>query len=414
MTNDPTPFEDADLSLLEPLSPDDAAALDAYMSENGRSSTANAQRVEAVEDLIGLLGVRAPLPTDPSLIDATLARVARARRLGAAEAVLAEADAAAVDALVDVGMNPAALPAAHARRGTAAAALLATLDHHAQPAAASRAALIAATMAKVDAAESTRRDRYRLVPELPTFRRRMQVGDVVGVAAALLLGVSVLWPMLSEFREQGRRAACASNLAGVGSAFGMYAGDYRDSLPLASPSRGGDPWWDIGKLPERSNAANLFTLVRTGYSGLEPLACAASPGSCRTPDAVAKSGMDWRSSDDVSYSFQILFGRASQARMSQSPAAVLLTDRSPVVVRALRSQPIDPFGNSLNHAESGQNILTADRAVQWTRSPVLPSGDNIYLPRSVEDLINRSHSPTAAEPIRGTETPEYQDVFVGP
>jgi len=412
MVNDPFNFNDFDPFRSDALSPDDAVALDAFFDrERGHGAS---ERVEVVEDLLSLLEHRTAPSVDRSLIDATLARVARARRLGSAEAVLAEGDAAALDALVEAGFNSAALGPAHADRGAAAAALLGALSAGDRPTPSQRESLIAATLARIDASDAERHEKYRLVPELPVLRRRFQMADIVGIAAALLLGVSVIWPMLNEVREQGRRAACGTNLAMVGSAFGQYAGDYADSLPLASASLAGNTWWDVGTQPERSNAANLFTLVRTGYAGLEPLACSASPKMCRTQEAVAQSGMDWRSPDNVSYSYQIQFGRARQARMSQSRGGVLLTDRSPVVVRALRNEPIDPFANSLNHAGIGQNILMADGVVQWITSPVLPSGDNIWLPRSIEMLLNRSREAGQDKQIRGTETPEYQDVFVGP
>ncbi len=411
MVNDPFNAAAFDPSRSDTLSPDDAAALDAIFD---RQTSAAPERVEALEGLLSLLTHRSEQRPDRSLVDATLARVARARRMGEAEAVLGESDAAAVDALVDAKFDSKGIPAAHAQRGAAAAALLSTLSMGQRPGASQREALIAATLAKVDKSEADAQSKYRVLPEIPMLRRRFQVADVVGVAAALLLGVSVLWPMLNELRESGRRTDCGSNLAMVGGAFFSYAGDNADSLPMASASLAGNKWWDVGTQPERSNAANLFTLVRTNYAGLEPLACSSSPSACRTQQAVAASKMDWRSSDDVSYSFQILFGRAAQARMSQSPSAVLLSDRSPVVVRALRREPIDPFANSLNHAEKGQNVLLADRSVAWTTSPVMGSGDNIWLPRSIEVLLNRSRGGAQAEPIQGTETPEYQDVFVGP
>lgn len=411
MITDPFQYDDLDPSL-PGLSPDDAGAIDAIFD---RVSNAQPERVEAAENFLSLIAHRSAPEVDRSLVDATLARVARVRRIGQAEAVFGEADSAAIDALVGAQFDASGVPALHAQRAGAAAALLNRLSNAGETSVASgRAALIAATLSRVDASEAEIQRKYRLVPDLPVFQRRFQFGDLVGVAAALLLGVSVIWPMLNEVRASAQRTACQANLASVGAAFGAYANEYSDSLPLASPSNGGNRWCDIGTQPERSNAANLFTLVRTGYSGLEPMACSTSPSRCRTQEAVAPSKMDWRSSDDVSYSFQIQFGRAGQARLSASSGAVLVSDRSPVIVRALRGELIDPFANSMNHAGAGQNVLLADGVVQWIKSPVLTSGDNIWLPRSTEMLLNRSSEAAKGEQIRGNETPESQDVFVGP
>src|ERR1051325_9177312 len=52
---------------------------------------------------------------------------------------------------------------------------------------------------------------------------------VIGIIAIL---IAILLPALSKSREAARRAACLSNLRQVHTAFYLYAGNYKDQVPL--------------------------------------------------------------------------------------------------------------------------------------------------------------------------------------
>src|SRR6185436_12479823 len=52
---------------------------------------------------------------------------------------------------------------------------------------------------------------------------------VVGIIAIL---IAILLPTLAKSREAARRAACLSNLRQVHTAFFLYAGNYKDQVPL--------------------------------------------------------------------------------------------------------------------------------------------------------------------------------------
>src|SRR5206468_8597012 len=133
-----------------------------------------------------------------------------------------------------------------------------------------------------------------------------RLADLVSVAAVLLMGVAVLWPILSTVKTYQEKGACAANLGAVASALGMYTGDSKDAFPLATASYGGS-WIDVGTTPERSNSSNLFTLVKSGYAKLHDLAC---PGNqCAATGPIAPEAKDWRSLPEVSYSYYIMFGK---------------------------------------------------------------------------------------------------------
>jgi hypothetical protein len=194
---------------------------------------------------------------------------------------------------------------------------------------------------------------------------------------------------------------------------GGYANDFRDELPVATASLGGSArWWDVRRDAPVSNAANLYTLPRAGYARLSDLACAGNPAACRN-GRCEPGAMDWSCLDEVSYSYQIMFGD-HRPRWNAAGRHVVLTDRSPVVRRAVRGEAINPDENSSNHGGAGQNLLFSDGSAQWTSSPVLPDGDNIWLPKPRVVEVTFVRTPETVR-IEGRELPrDENDAFVGP
>jgi hypothetical protein len=235
---------------------------------------------------------------------------------------------------------------------------------------------------------------------------------LISVAALFLIASAVIAPMVGFVRGKSQQANCTAGLGlGLHNSFAAYANDYRESLPLATASAAGSNWWNIGK-PEQSNSANLFTLLRAKYAKAADLACPGNATACR--ENPAPGAMDWTCSDAISYSYRNQF-TADRVNWNTSNDVVVLADRSPVIVRAMRGQWINPFANSDNHAGRGQNVMLNNGSVQWMSTPVMKDGDNIWLPRTLEDAIARLQNPTVAEPLQGNETPAGKaDVFLTP
>lgn len=284
--------------------------------------------------------------------------------------------------------------------------------------------LIDATMARLQHAQQTGKPRRSEGARL----RKFPLGDLVSVAAMLLLGVAVIWPIAASGRSHMQQLACRSNLAGVASGLGLYSGDNTGQLPMATASAAGSQWWDVG-IPERSNSANLFTLARTEYTTPQSLECGGNP-NCDSRKLTCDD-RDWKNIDQVSYSFRVMFGGKNPTW--RSPAnVVILSDKSPVVTRAVRGQVVFPAENSPNHDGRGQNVLALDGSAKFMSSPITASGDNMWLPRGIEAAlaqaaqalkpgqsgvvqINGWVSPNRMEPIKGIETPaDDRDSFVGP
>ncbi|MBL9031856.1 MAG: hypothetical protein JNM80_09125 [Phycisphaerae bacterium] len=385
----------------------DAQALDRLLAAGLSPDPADA-RAHRLASLLSLLDSTAK--ASPTLVDVTMTRVLRAAESHGPR--LHHLDDEALDAWVMAGGDPAAVPASlreRAHRHDALARLVTTTgdaDHHALAALADR------TLARVQA-EIDRRESALDLDQIRRRRTGIRLSDLLSVAAVVLLGMSVALPVLSAVREQGRRALCLGNLGTTAAALSAYAHANRDSMPVAAASMGGNDWWSVGRGIDRSNSANLFALSRAGYVPLSSLAC---PGNPLAPTAPASAdATDWRRLEEVSYSYQIMFGPTRPTW--QDPAnAVVLADRSPVVLRAVAGHAVNPLENAPNHLSAGQHVLRTDASAAWASSPVLKNGDNIWLPRAIEIRLDfGSGRNRPATSLRGNELPSAaDDTFLGP
>jgi len=253
-----------------------------------------------------------------------------------------------------------------------------------------------------------------------SFSLRFRMTDLASIAAILLIGVSVVMPVITSMRFESIRKHNETNFAVSSVGFGSYAMDHEGSLPVYTPS--GElassvlnpalRWWMVGLDPTQSNSANLFTLAREGYASLESL---TSPGN-RFAQAgdVPEDAVDWQDFEQVSYSYRVNRPGTRNDDWAMR-GIVVMTDRSPVTLKAYKRLPIDPFENSPNHAGRGQNILHGDGSVEWINTPWLDRNDHVFLPEFIELLITPGVKESGMMPIRGLERPKSSvDAFVGP
>lgn len=375
------------------LGADDAAALDALVEVGYDPARITDPRLaDRAARLAGLLGlVDAPVQIGSrALVDVTYLRAVRQTAGGAVPA----AEHPGLAALLTAGPD---------FEGDA------------------RERLIGATVATIDRALDAEAARLRFDARRGRVAS-ISIRDIVSVAAVLLIAASVVWPVLSHMREEGRRTACNANLGMASSALASYAQDYQYARPMVAGFGGGTPWWNVGSSEQQSNSANLYTLSREGYVSLAALAC---PGNSHAQTVGAPDQRDWRSLEEISYSYQIVpvTGRVTWG----DGKGVVMTDRSPVILRAVRGEPIDPWANSPNHSGRGQHVVLSDGSVGWLSTPEIgvgenrwnaagsAHGDNIWLPRPIERAIDQVTGRRRLDSMKGTELPESpDDAFVGP
>jgi hypothetical protein len=239
-------------------------------------------------------------------------------------------------------------------------------------------------------------------------RRGWRFMDLVAAAAVLLIATGLGLPVLHAMNEGGRRTACLSNLHWTGLGLGMYALSNNDAMPMSTAGFGG-AWSQVGS-PGRSHSANLFTLVRTKHVPSWSLDC---PGNEAAPrSAPGQDAEDWGSLEEVSYSYRLM-PRGQASLRSLASDAVILADRSPILIAGMRGQRVSPEASSPNHGLMGQHLLRVDGSVVWTDSPVLADGDNIWLPRIVEEFVHNVRKKYGY--VDGFELPaNTTDTFLGP
>jgi len=397
------------------LCPADAAALEALV-EAGFEWTEvpdeHRVRAERIADVLGLIDTPIPrIDRDADvLLDTVLARIDRS---ASDEPLLSYRDESALEAWVMAGYRSDRVPASLRERAARLDAMRsAVVADRGSESGIDADELVSRTLDRVQAQIDAQADRMSIDRERVRRGIGVRLADLASVAAVLLIGSAIIWPMVASMRYQSHLQACASNMQTAGMGFGLYAGDHRAALPVTTAGRPGRPWWNTGT-PEESNSANLYRLVADGYAELDDLAC---PGNPAAVTDLAPDARDWPSHEELSYSYRVMVGSARdhQARWGQQERSVVISDLSPIVSFSMRGEPFVPETNSLQHNGRGQQALLSDGSAVWMETPVF-DGDNIWLPANVENAIRIMRAGGKAAPLRGTETPATSaDDFVGP
>jgi hypothetical protein len=428
MTFSPEPTDHS----FDRLSGDDAAALDAFVDagfELSQVPEAMRPRAQRVAQLLGLLDCPVAQTVAPeassslcarTLRSIELAKVAGAVQASTVDAVLSVDDEEALDALVAAGYRADRVNSALRERAVQLEAIGAMLTA-ADPSSHGSADLAARTLNRIKASPvMTPSESGGVVGRIGVGR----LADLFSIAAAAVLGVSVLWPVLSAWRHHSTKTLCGSNMATVAGAMGTYANDYRSQMPVATASLLGPTWWDVGTSPGRSNSANLFQLPKLKYTKLNDLACPGNPSADQRCACEGRED-DWSCASEVSYSYQVMFSKIKPqwGELSASGPMVVLADKSPVVARSRLGQAVNPLENSPNHGGDGQWTVRTDGSGAWLVSPQ-NGEDNIWMPAAIDRGIARVREELRRTGVRAARVDfmllgnelqtEPGNTFVGP
>lgn len=324
---------------------------------------------------------------------------------------LCELDQAALDQWIESGCDLDTLDSTLKQRGRTLESLRAlAVDSSARADPVEKRDLVERTLARIQS-QIDSEEAARSVPVRGKGTMRLRMADLISLAAMLLIVGSVALPMFNGAKLSAQQAACFGNLGTVAEAFGVYAGSNRDTLPMATAGFG-PTWMNVGSTPDQSNSANLYTLIRTDHASLADLACPLNPNA--PTHHADPNAWDWKSIEELSYSYRIMPRGGLKLHSPDQPVrVVVMSDRSPVTLRAIRGVPIIPEENSPNHNYAGQHILKLDGSTSWLTRPVLDNNDNLWLPRPVEQAIHQVRNRLGI--IEGNEQPDGPtDAFVGP
>jgi hypothetical protein len=286
---------------------------------------------------------------------------------------LTEADAAAVDALIDAGFELDRVPEAMRPRAAAALAVFRRLE--AVPGAdaddASVDSLVDATLLRIDRHEEEQAARlsYREHTEARSVSRaRLRFADFVGVAAIAILAVSIAIPLMSHVRTSRGIAACGDGMRSLGGSFTAFANDHQGNMPFAASLV---PGLDFG--------SGRFPMSGSYRHG-DQLRTLADEGYC---DSAACLGCPNHPTPGGTYSFRVP-ASAAELRMDLVPALVIVGDRNPVIELVLGGLRVQVEMCSPEHDDRGQNVMRGDGSVVFLRDPRLKGErerpDNIWLP----------------------------------
>ncbi len=276
-----------------------------------------------------------------------------------------------LDALVECGFDPDALEALsfqEKRRVKALLSLFELIDDY--PVQDADDALVDATLARIDqydrrmSAQSTASD--QVDGQDISGRRRIHLPDFVSIAAVILIGASIFWPVMTNLHQRRIDTGCANNLRMMSYAFSRYANDYDSAMPVASLFAS---WNSLAH-----NVINLGPLVDGDYCERGDLSC---PGH---EDANFIGG---------SYSYQWHVPERRLTWGGSTVTMMVLADRNRLIDAIHRAEGMIPaLSNSLNHGGRGQNALSTDGSWVWLDQPTAPGGggDNIWLPKGASSL----------------------------
>ncbi|MBX3354928.1 MAG: anti-sigma factor [Phycisphaeraceae bacterium] len=310
---------------------------------------------------------------------------------------LSDADARMLDLLVEHEFNPEILDRLDGEDLQRARALLELFGHlDALPAESPSPALFERLTESIDAAEDAQRRRMRLETARPKARL-LRLPDALTVAALVLVALGVGWPLLASMRNAAIREQCERNMASIHVGMERFALDHDGRLPLAAglgsflSSGTGGSVRDLEQAPERvdwrryRHGENLELLHHRAYIGAKCLTC---PGCEKERGAMA-----------------LRVPAAGQRLTLATLNGIMVADANPAMERFHEGLEWRGFAarSSANHRSQGQNVLLDDGSIRWLFSPLLPSGDSIWLPCERED-------PTALE--SGRLPTRADDVFV--
>ncbi|MEM6393606.1 MAG: hypothetical protein AAF797_12600 [Planctomycetota bacterium] len=342
-------------------------------------------------------------------------------------------DAAILDARIAAraaGQSTGPLPPGSADRAPRVDAVLALLDQaqSAEPAPADDLAQRTLDQVLQD------RQRLRFAQQVDLFRQPnrglgISLRQLLSAAAILLIGASLLLPVLSRSQADAARRACLTNLGALGQAFSSYAASNKDQLPRHRTTPGSD-WYHVGhefnrsapNATVRSNTANLFILAHDGYTTLNTLAC-PSYGSPAGGD-LGPQATDWSRPEQVSYSYQNQF-HAEPVRLGSVARMAILADKNPLfliqsqtaedryadrprTVRFRVNLKLQRDAPSPAHGGRGQNVLFSDATADWLESPTTPTTSTTPTASSRAEQLDHIWTSAASTPhtrYTGSELP---------
>lgn len=280
-------------------------------------------------------------------------------------------------------------------------------------------------------------------------RRALTAAELITfllIALITLAIFSIFFPWgFGRDRRMSPGLICAANLKGIGNGLATYAEANNDFWPIPAHmaaeaddvgrvtyaphqigTKRGNRWQpDAGRSTDQDAALSttraFWELIRAGSASPKSFVCPASK-DLHDEEEDPHEFWDFRNYCEISYGYQVPFGKRGRPRMNVDPDMALAADKGPFGA-ALETGWPDPGSpkanrnsipqdwkpwNSPNHGGEGQNVLYSDAHVEFVTTPLAGwKKDNIYTRWSQPDA-DRDENELAriqGTPPTGIETP---------
>jgi len=241
-------------------------------------------------------------------------------------------------------------------------------------------------------------------------------GEVVAVAAVIVLILSGLFPAVGMMRQKQWQARCGQRLGGIHEGVSNYVADHDGLLP-AVPVTPGTPWWKVGYQGREnySNTRRAWLLVKKRYVEPSLFVCPAR----RLARKVDFDSLEIEQYNDfpgrayIHFSIRVCCPKTTQLGLAQK--RVLMADLNPLSERFPEdhSSPLSielckelMSSNSRNHDSRGQNLLLYDGSVEYVR---------VRQSRLSDDDIYTLQAMSCGSRVEGCEVPSCDtDTFLAP
>jgi hypothetical protein len=241
-------------------------------------------------------------------------------------------------------------------------------------------------------------------------------GNVVAVAAVIMLMAAVLVPSFGFARQRYWQQRCQVQLGNIFQGLSNYVSDNNGQLPAVT-REAGDPWWWVGYQgrENHSNTRPVWLLVKNNYVDPKDFVCPAAKQveKLQYSTLQVKNYNDFPSKAYVRFSFRIGCPKAEGSALRGRK--VLMADMNPLAEK-LPSDYSSPLKirlteemlnfNSANHNRRGQNVMFFDGSIQFTKTRNI--GD------SQDDIFSLQEMQCGGD-VNGCEVPSCEtDSFLAP